>query len=354
MPEQKKGHVGLELSQHIGRITMDRIGEQWLENVRRNQQVLNRGKSIRELAADLASDSDHAVVIAAGPSIKRKAHVAPLLKKHDYRGMIISTDSSIYYCLRNGIIPDLVVTLDPHTTRVVRWFGDPELNEEKLKKDDYFVRQEMDTDFSNQIRTNRELLGLLNEHGHKMKIAMATSASKAVVDRVLETGISVYWWNPMYDDPDEPKSVTREIYGLNQLPCINGGGNVGAACWMIADAVLRKKHVAVVGMDFSYYKDTSYLNTQYYTAAVDLVGKENLDSIYIRVFNPHYQEWFYTDPTYWWYRERFLEILREADCTTYNCTEGGILFGDPVRVMPFESFLTQRAGAKVLSQVGSP
>ena len=350
MSEQTKGQAGLELSRHIGRITMDRIGEQWIKNVRWNLQHLNRGKSIRELPADLASDNDHAVVIAAGPSIKRKGHVAPLLKKHDYKGTIIATDSAIYYCLHNGIIPDLVVTLDPHTTRVVRWFGDPELSEEKLKKDDYFVRQEMDTDFSNQIRTNRELTELLNEHGHKMKIALATSASKAVVDRVLQTGISIYWWNPMYDDPDNPYSVTREIYGLNKLPCINGGGNVGAACWMIADAVLRKKHVAVVGMDLSYYKDTSYFNTQYYYAAVDLVGKDNLDSIYIPVFNPHYNEWYYTDPTYWWYKERFLEMVKDADCITYNCTEGGILFGDPVRVTPFESFLMEKTGARTILQ----
>ena len=49
-------------------------------------------------------------------------------------------------------------------------------------------------------------------------------------------------------------------------------------------------------MDFSYYEDTPYKNTQYYYEAVDLVGENNLDAFFIRVYNPHLKQWFYTDP----------------------------------------------------------
>src|SRR5205807_2614505 len=102
----------------------------------------------------------------------------------------------------NGVVPDLAVTLDPHATRIVRWFGDPTLDTQRLKEDDYFARQDQDKEFADELRMNDELLRLIDRHGKDIRIAVATSASSAVVDRVLATGMKVYWWNPMLDDPD--------------------------------------------------------------------------------------------------------------------------------------------------------
>jgi hypothetical protein len=31
-------------------------------------------------------------------------------------------------------------------------------------------------------------------------------------------------------------------------------------------------------------------------------------------------------------------MAAETDCETWNCTEGGILFGDPIRFAPFICF----------------
>ena len=145
----------------------------------------------------------------------------------------------------------------------------------------------------------------------------------------------------MYDEPSDPESITRKIYDLNGFPCLNAGGNVGSACWMMSDAVLGKRHVALTGVDFSYYADTPYSKTQYYHEAVDLVGEENLDSIFMHIFNPHLKASFYTDPAYMWYRNCFLEMAKEAECITYNCTEGGILFGENILFVPLESFLNR-------------
>ena len=92
-------------------------------------------------------------------------------------------------------------------------------------------------------------------------------------------------------------------------------------------------------IDFSYYEDTPYKNTQYYYEAVDLVGENNLDAFFIRVYNPHLKQWFYTDPAYYWYKEVFLEMVTSADCLTYNCTEGGILFGEGITFTPMINFL---------------
>jgi len=330
--------LGRKLARAMGQITLDRIGEIGIANARHNLRHLKNGKSLAALRGASLGQGDSAIVIAAGPSIRRR-NVALRIKTSNFRGAVLATDSSIWYCLRNGIVPDLIVSLDPHAKRIVRWFGDPRLNESHLAEDDYFSRQDMDSAFSDELRANKEILQLLDLHGKKLRIALCTSASKDVVERVLETGMQIYWWNPMYDDPDSADGQTRRLYELNGLPCVNAGGNVGSACWMIAHAVLGKRQVALTGVDFSYYDGTPYKNTQYYYEALSLVGEENLESFYVRIFNPHLNAWFYTDPAYLWYRDIFLEMAGEADCKTYNCTEGGILFGDPIRFTSLDEFL---------------
>jgi len=332
------GDIGRALVAEMDQITWDRIGEGALENARRNQRHLKRGRSLAALRGLPVKQGDSAVVIAAGPSIKRKNPIAAL-KQHGFDGAVVTTESAIYYCLSNGIVPDLVVTLDPHAKRIVRWFGDPNLTQEHLDADDYYRRQDMDEAFANEMKLNEEVLALLNQYGPRMRIALSTSASEAVVERVLDVGMEVYWWNPMLDDPDQPGSRSLQLHRMNGLPCVNAGGNVGAAAWMMSHAVLGKKHVAITGMDFSYYDGTPYRNTQYYHEAVALVGEGNLDRIYIRIHNPHLDRWYFTDPAYMWYREALLEMAEDAECTTYNCTEGGIVFGDNIEFIPLTEFL---------------
>jgi hypothetical protein len=339
---QGGGELGRELVANMESLTLARIGDAGVGNARRNLALSHKGRSLRELRNAAVGEGDRAIIVAAGPSIHRRNAAAQILE-HGFDGAVIATDSAMRYCLRAGIVPDLVVTLDPHAKRIVRWFGDPELTREDLAADDYFSRQDMDRAFADEMRANEEILGLLDKHGKQMRLALSTSASSAVVGRALSSGMQIYWWNPMYDDPDAPGSVTRELQRLNGLPCVNAGGNVGSACWMMAHAVLGKKHVALTGVDFSYYAETPYRNTQYYREAVELVGEDKLDSLYIRVFNPHLGAWFYTDPAYMWYREAFLEMAADAECVTYNCTEGGILFGDAIRFVPLRDFLTGAA-----------
>jgi hypothetical protein len=332
------GEIGKQIVKEMASLTLEKNGDWVLGIARENQKFLSKGKSLRDLRGLSIAQGDSAIIIAAGPSLHEN-NVAAKIKSAQFKGAIVTADSSILYCLRNGIIPDLIVTIDPHAKRIVRWFGDSSLTESDLESDDYFSRQDMDPAFSDQMKTNQETLDLVNKYGKQMKIALSTSASPAVVQRALESGMDIYWWNPILDDPELPDGKTRELYELNGLPCLNAGGNVGTACWMMAYEVLGKKNVALTGMDFSYFDKTPYRNTQYYYQAVDLVGEENLDSIYMRLHNPHIDKWFYTDPAYMWYRECFLELAAESDCVTYNCTEGGILFGQNIRFLPLEEFL---------------
>lgn len=325
----------------MGEITSARINDLGLDNARRNQAQLAHGKSLKHLRSQVLGNSKRALIVAAGPSLKRQ-DAARIIKEHGFDGAIVATDSAMLYCLRNAIVPDLVVTLDPHGERIVRWFGNPLLSEEHLALDDYFARQDMDTSFADQLRANDEILNLLARYGKGMRIALSTSAAPQVIQRALETGMEIFWWNPMYDDPDTPGSLTQQLQAMNKLPCVNAGGNVGAACWMMAHAVLDKTDIGIVGMDFGYYADTPHRNTQYYKELLELFGEENLERAFMRIFNPHLQQWFYTDPAYMWYRQCFLEMAADADCDTYNCTEGGILFGDPIRFITLQNFLRNR------------
>jgi len=339
------GALGHEIVANMVKITRARIGALGLQNARRSLSLIRQGKSIVELTQQQIGEGDTALVIAAGPSIKRR-NPGPAIAESGYAGAVIVPDGGIRYCLTNHIVPDLIVTADPHETRIVRWFGDPELTMERLAADDYYRRQDMDSAFADELRVNDEMLELLDKYGSRLKIALCSSASPAVVKRVHEAGLDIYWWNPMYDDPDQADSATRRLFEENGLPCVNAGGNVGSACWMLAAEVLRKAHVAVSGMDFSYYADTPYYNTQYYHEAVALAGVDNLDSIYVKIFNPHEGAWFYTDPAYLWYRDCLLDMAGEAECRTYNCTEGGIFFGGNVEYTPLARFLLDIAGAR--------
>jgi hypothetical protein len=336
------GELAHRLVAEMETITLDRIGKLGLANARRNRDLLSHGKTLAALRDENIGEGDSCIVVAAGPSLARRDPIKAI-KQAGYRGAIIATESAMSACLRQGVIPHLTVTLDPHATRIVRWFGDPTLDREATERDDYFRRQDMDRAFADELRLNSELIELINRHGKDVRIALSTSASEAVVNRVIQAGMPIYWWNPMYDDPDEPGSVTRALYRENRLPCMNAGGNVGTAAWMLAHSVLGKAHVAIVGMDLSYYDDTPYYNTQYYHELVALVGEERLDSVFVRIHNPYTDRGFYTDPAYLWYRRCFLELAPEADCRTYNCTGGGILFGDAIEFIELEHFLTRFA-----------
>ena len=320
--------IGLRLVEEMEGITFNRIAEKSLENIYYNLINLDKGQSIANLGNNFGQ-FENAIIIAAGPSIKRMDPIKDIINC-GFNGKIVSTESGLYYCLKNNIIPDLVVTIDPHETRIVRWFGKPYLDQDEVKNDDYYRRQDMDEDFSNEYSVNKKLYKFVNENCKGVPIALSTSSSKAVVERVISIGMEIYWFNPMLDDPDLKHSHTREVQRQNNLPCINCGGNVGTTAWMILDEILGAKTIALTGFDFSYYTESSYQQTQYYNEAVNLLGVENLDDFFINIHNPYLDKWFYTDPAYLWYRNIFLEILKDANCQTYNCTNGGILFGDNI------------------------
>ena len=326
----------------MSRLTALRSSERTLKNATQNQS------QIRLTIADLAAQAQgrggpSAIVIGAGPSLHRQHPVENILES-GYDGDIIAADGALGYCLRNGLVPDYLVTLDPHPARVCRWFGDPEL-ESRQEQDDYFRRQDLDPHLGiNELQHNRELIELVNRHGPSIKAIMCTSVAPNVTRRCLDAGMELYWWNPLMDDVTRPGSLARALYRMNRAPCMVSGGNVGAAAWVVASQVLAKREIAVVGMDFSYPPGTPIERTQYFTELIELFGPRAQDAI-IPVVNPHLRETWLTDPAYHWYRDAFLEMTAQAEGVTYNCTEGGILFGRAIRWLPLDEFLSARCAA---------
>jgi hypothetical protein len=230
-----------------------------------------------------------------------------------------------------------VVSVDPHPDRIVRWFGNPALT--AAPADDYFRRQEMDAEHrQDELGANRALVELVDAYGPKIKVAAATSAAPAVVERCEQARMELYWWNPMYDDYDRPDSLSRRLWKSNGLPCLNGGGNVGTAAWVLTHAVLGKKRIGLVGIDLGYAPGTPYEQTQYYPELRELLG-DRYKEAFIHTADPATGEVWFSDPAYHWFRDVFLEMAREADCETFNCTEGGLLAGQGVTTVSLDGFL---------------
>lgn len=331
---QRLASLPQEIKQQIADNTFKLRAPAGLENATLN--LPNIKHSILELPSVLQNLHDKVIVIGAGPSLKRRDIVKRLKAVRD-RVTLICCDGSLAACLREGLVPDVVSSLDPHAYRIVRWFGDPHLNERPV--DDYFGRQDLDVTFRDNERVrNQETLDLVNKHGRQILAAFSTSAAPAVVERCNESGIKIFWWNPLYDDWDQPESYTRKVFEITKgIPCIPALGNVGSASWVLAHAVLGVQKVGVVGMDLGYPDGTSVVNTQYYDIVRHL-PLEQSEMLMLRVENPHTRSIYLTDPVYYWYRESLLDAIRQAECVTVNCSEEGILFGEGVGWDTLENF----------------
>src|SRR5215467_1548721 len=225
--------LGRKIAEALESATFERVAGVGLANAETNHSRIAR--SVLELAETPLGAGEAAIVVGAGPSLYRRRSLERL-RDAGFAGTIVAADGALGACLRAGVVPHVVVSVDPHPERIVRWFGDPTLS--APRGDDYFRRQEMDpTHHGDELAANRALVELVNAYGPKIKVAVATSAAPAVVERCEQAGMDLYWWNPMYDDYDAPGSLSRRLWEMNGLPCLNGGGNVGTAAWVVTHAL---------------------------------------------------------------------------------------------------------------------
>jgi hypothetical protein len=293
--------------------------ETLLRNSFRNAAHITR--TIRDIAPNTAP----ALVVSAGPSLYRERILSRIGTFH---GTIIATDGAYIQCLKAGITPDWVITLDPHPTRMVRWFGDPDFAE-NMKGDDYFARQDLDVAFRNSAAdANAENIRLVDNH--KTSLVIATTSPENVVARTQ--AFNRHWFVPLVDSPRIKGTLTRIMCAATGCPALNTGGTVGTAAWSFAHQVLKSPNIACVGMDFGYYKDTTLDKTQSW----HMLGG---DKAMYPTEQGHWGEAF-TDPTYFWYRENFRDLLKAADARVTNCSGAGLFYGERVDCMDLETWLS--------------
>jgi len=217
--------------------------ERLIENTRANARHIRRGIDAPEASAQPV------LVVSAGPSLYRNEILKRLHGR--FGGTIIATDGAYVQALRAGVIPDYVITLDPHPTRMVRWFGDPDL-EKNQQGDDYFERQDLDPEFrKNSAQENQRNMALMNHYSHQTKFIVATTSPLNVVARLLNAGVEPYWFVPLVDSPKKD-GMTREMAQIAKVSALNTGGTVGTAAWAFAHCILKSPNIAVCGMDFGY------------------------------------------------------------------------------------------------------
>lgn len=314
------------LVSEIPSIGLDWHREQLLGNSAANKP------HIRFTLRDISPQPDADVlVISAGPSLYRCSILRRVFELSPLPA-IVAIDGSYVQCLRARIIPDYVLTLDPHPTRIVRWFGDPDFALNSIG-DDYFARQDLDEAFrQNALRTNFENMKLVDTWASGSSLVISSTAPANVVARTA--AFRRYWFAPLVDNPHAPKSLTRRMAEATGLPALNTGGTVGTAAVMFAHQVLRARRIAVVGMDLGYYADTPLERTQSWNMLKD---RKDVSEFYPRIHHPRWGE-CYTDPTYAWYAQNLKALLKSAGRTLYNCTEGGALYGPHIECLELEEW----------------
>ena len=174
------------------------------------------------------------------------------------------------------------------------------------------------------------MLRLVDHYGHRIKVIISTSVSPEITRRCLDAGMELFWWNPIYDDYEKEDSITKKLFELNKVPCMVTGGNIGSSAWVFSHTMLKSPVIVMVGMDFSYPPGTNVRNTQYYDILKEITSNDPELGL-IEVYNPFLNETWITDPAYYWYQQSFLQMSLQAPVKTYNCTEGGILFGEGIQ-----------------------
>src|SRR5262249_58146808 len=114
--------LGKRIASRLQAATFDRIAGVGEDNAAVNQPRIKH--SILELAELSLSEGDSVVVIGAGPSLHRRDSLVRL-RKSGYAGTIVAVDGALGSCLRARVGPHVVVSVDPHPARIVRWLGDP-------------------------------------------------------------------------------------------------------------------------------------------------------------------------------------------------------------------------------------
>lgn len=274
----------------------------WMSNFSENLPLIKEGKTLRELVPE-GDPKGGAIVVGRGPSVFRQKHLE-LLRKSNYGGIVIATDGMLIECLKEGVVPDYVVSVDGSPV-CEKWYDDP----------------------------------LVKEHGAKISSVLCTQVSPKVVKLVVDDGFKgPYWFVPTSDSIAQEGSITKlELLmtvsekNPNGLVSMDCGGNVAAASWVLAWSILKRKEICLIGMDYGYPANMPLEESYYWDKTVQAIGALHADTHYETIFHPFFRTKSKIDPAFKSYRQGFFDMLMACPdyITTTNCTGGGVLYLEP-------------------------
>jgi len=106
--ELKSEIIRLHDRKSINVATLSRFERIWLRNICKNTSAILASGALKALAG--VGQDISAIIVAAGPSL---APILPALKKNQDRFYIIAVDTIYKTLLRYGIVPDMVIVVDP-------------------------------------------------------------------------------------------------------------------------------------------------------------------------------------------------------------------------------------------------
>ena len=103
------GNLGTQLLKYLPQATFDRSADSAVANAKENLPFIHH--TVAELDPKRSEHTTElAMVMASGPSLHKK-NPAELVQKQGFDGPIVVAESAMGYCLRNGVVPDYVVTV---------------------------------------------------------------------------------------------------------------------------------------------------------------------------------------------------------------------------------------------------
>lgn len=326
-----------EILGSITEIGINKHTDQLLQNAEFFNNLSSVKKDIKSLKG-IFSKND-CIIVSAGPSLLREKTLNQLKDLIRTEIKIVCVDAALIRLLNIGIIPDFCVVLDPHPTRMLRWFGDPNLSEHSID-DDYFQRQDLDISFRNcSDEINQENIMLINKFGPNINLIAATTLASTLYERIFEIDFkNIYYFTPLVDNPVIKNSLTKNLFEITNISCMNTGGNVGSAAWVFTSFLAESRRTGAIGYDYSYYIDLPFEETQSYSELSLIAKNGDLTPYFVRGLAPDGRE-FYQDPTFYWYCDGLLELIAQSKNPLYNLTEAGLLYGENIISSNLSNFI---------------
>ena len=295
--------------------------DDWVKNFALNLNDIWNESSVKVLSQNQSKQS--AIVIGAGPSLQKNSHLEKL-SNSNYQGSIICTDRSLIPALKAGITPDkfskfYVVTIDPSI--ILKKFYDDDI---------------------------------VNEYGTKINGLFSTVIHPHVVKRARDSGIKIHWMHALFDYHEGKKSfnqisalITRAKNHENGLPAIQTGGNVGTSSWFLGWNILNCKTITLIGINHGWEDTDSWETIMTHNGMCKMVemdkNSESFKKLFPRIYNPDFDCYCILDPIFQYYSAGLKEFIFRSpeEIETINATEGGCIFGDRIKSMKLEKFLTK-------------